>query len=221
MLIVSDFHLGCKVCQADKIIKVLTEIPFETLIINGDLFDSFHLHRLKSSHWKVLSLIRKISKTHKVIYNFGNHCSELGENGLDVISSILGIRATDEYQFEVNGISFLATHGHKTDEWINKRQFSTWFFGGIYYLIQLFNQKLAKFIKIKSKEWLKIDAKMKRACFEFGLKNKIDVIINGHSHMACIEEKDGVKYCNSGSFCDSVCHYLTINELGEIQLHEI
>ena len=71
-LIVSDIHLGTCVSQKDKFLKVL-DLNFKTLIINGDLFDNYSFHRYDKKDWKILSKIRKLTKTHNVVLVQGNH----------------------------------------------------------------------------------------------------------------------------------------------------
>lgn len=38
-IVISDIHLGSSVSNRDAVLKVL-DMPFNTLIINGDLFDN-------------------------------------------------------------------------------------------------------------------------------------------------------------------------------------
>lgn len=64
-LIISDIHLGSDNCQAKDLVVFLEQIrcgviQTSRIILNGDVFDSFDFRRLKN-HWKVLSLIRKLS----------------------------------------------------------------------------------------------------------------------------------------------------------------
>ena len=77
-IVISDIHLGSNVCQAKTLASFLSRIELgetdtDTLIINGDLFDSWDFRKLKKDHWKILSQIRKISDIIKVIWISGNH----------------------------------------------------------------------------------------------------------------------------------------------------
>jgi UDP-2,3-diacylglucosamine pyrophosphatase LpxH len=65
-IILSDIHLGSKNCQAKNLVRFLEmladeEIVTSCLVLNGDVFDSIDFRRLNKNHWKVLSLIRKLS----------------------------------------------------------------------------------------------------------------------------------------------------------------
>ena len=57
----------------------------ERLILNGDVFDSIDFRRLKKSHWKVLSLLRKLSDELEIIWLCGNH-----DGSAEVVSHLLG-----------------------------------------------------------------------------------------------------------------------------------
>ena len=58
ILCLSDIHLGSPICQADLTLKILEEEKYDTLIICGDLLDSYHIHRLCKKQWKILSTLR-------------------------------------------------------------------------------------------------------------------------------------------------------------------
>src|SRR5215813_6209069 len=77
-IILSDLHLGSSNCQAKSLCDFLERIVDEKLrtgklILNGDVFDSIDFRRLKKNHWKVLSLIRKLSDRMETIWLCGNH----------------------------------------------------------------------------------------------------------------------------------------------------
>lgn len=217
-LIMSDFHLGSAVSKTEKILEVLNNTKFDRLIINGDLLDSHNFKRFKKQHWKVLSTIRKLTRTHKVVFIFGNH-----ESNLKIISLILGIDFLPEYNWEINGRKFLATHGHRSDSWISKRPILTEIFTGIYYYIQLIDKKqfICKFLKLKSKSILKVDKMMRNGAFQLAEKRNVDFITHGHSHLADKEIRGKIEYMNSGSFSENPCHYILIDKYGEAELKEI
>jgi UDP-2,3-diacylglucosamine pyrophosphatase LpxH len=64
-LILSDFHLGSKVSQSEKIIELLKKHQFRKLILLGDIFENLNFKRLKESDWELLSLISQFSKEKK------------------------------------------------------------------------------------------------------------------------------------------------------------
>ena len=98
-LILSDIHLGDDKCRADLVLQILKKYPAKKIIIAGDLFDSHHLSRLRKSHWKVLSRLRKMSKKTKIVYLIGNHCFLKAE----FMSILLGFDCRDRYRDWQNG----------------------------------------------------------------------------------------------------------------------
>ena len=68
ILALSDIHLGSPICQASLTLHLLENETYDTLIICGDLLDSYNIHRLCKRQWKVLSTLRKISKKKKCIF---------------------------------------------------------------------------------------------------------------------------------------------------------
>jgi UDP-2,3-diacylglucosamine pyrophosphatase LpxH len=63
IVVVSDIHLGSDICQCSKFVKFLTNLNTKTLIINGDLFDSWDFRKLRKDHWKILKKLRQLSDT--------------------------------------------------------------------------------------------------------------------------------------------------------------
>ena len=85
ILALSDIHLGSPICQADLTLEILEKENYDTLVICGDLLDSYNIHRLCKKQWKVLSTLRKISKNKKCIFIKGNH-----DKDLETISVLIG-----------------------------------------------------------------------------------------------------------------------------------
>src|SRR3954452_15232533 len=96
-VILSDIHLGSDNCQAKKVVQLLErvsdgELPTARLILNGDVFDSIDFRRLNKHHWKVLSLIRKLSDHVETVWLYGNH-----DAAAEIFSHLLGVTVEDEY----------------------------------------------------------------------------------------------------------------------------
>lgn len=219
-LIISDIHLGAKVLNHDKLLKILNTVKFDRLIINGDLFDDgLHLNRLNTEHWAILSKIREFTKTKKVIFTIGNHDSNVGP-----IIDLLGVECHKDYVFFVGDKKYLITHGDHFDYFIQYKPILTWAATGLYYLIQKFGgkkQTLPLYLKHKSKTWFKIHEKLRTRAIKFAKNHSCDVICCGHSHIAEEFREDNIIYINSGSFCDAQCHYILIDKNGKSKLIEI
>ena len=114
-IILSDIHLGSENCQAKALTQFLEEVlagrwPTARLILNGDVFDSIDFRRLKKSHWKVLSLLRKLSDKIDIIWLVGNH-----DGSAEVVSHLLGVRVEDEYILTSGDCRLMVLHGHVFD----------------------------------------------------------------------------------------------------------
>src|SRR5947209_16201458 len=99
-VIISDVHLGSENCQARQLSRFLDgvldgELPTHRLILNGDVFDSIDFRRLKKHHWRVLSLLRKLSDRVEVLWINGNH-----DGPAEVVSHLLGVEVRDELVLE-------------------------------------------------------------------------------------------------------------------------
>src|SRR5216684_2207970 len=125
-LILSDIHLGSDNCQAKRVVRLLErieegEIRTARLILNGDVFDSIDFRRLSKAHWKVLSLIRKLSDRIEIIWLCGNH-----DGSAEIVSHLLGVTVMDDYVLHSGGASILILHGHVFDEFLDSHPLLTW-----------------------------------------------------------------------------------------------
>jgi len=131
VLVISDIHLGSRVCRAEKVIELLEKNTFETLIVNGDLFDSNKTRKLTGKHWEVILTLSEIAKKHKVILVGGNHGREL-----DVLAQEIGIEIKNEYAFMLCGNRFLCLHGDEFDLFLKYFPITSDIFSRLYYQIQ-------------------------------------------------------------------------------------
>ena len=214
-VISNDWHIGSEVCQREKIIHLLKHIKTETLVLNGDIIDVEHTKRLKKKDWEILSLLRKLSKTVRIIYIRGNHDSKISE----MICDLLGFEFHKEFDFELNGKKFHITHGDYFDFFISKYWLLTEIATGLYYWIQRFStpkQVIARILKKRSKNFIKCVEKIKERASKFAIDEGYDYVVCGHTHHHYF--KDGDKYINTGCFTEAECSYLTIKNGGEINL---
>ena len=219
-LIISDLHLGSKVCKADKIVWVLTNVNYDNLVINGDLFDAHHIHRFKKDHWKILSILRKLTKTKNVVLVEGNHETK----STLFLSRILGLKVKKMHIFKSKGKKIACIHGHQFDSFLKEFPIFTHIFTGLYYLVQLIdtkNQRISSFFKKISKTLLKVPKKQRDRAIRLAQELEIDVIISGHSHLPEHYKDTWVQSINSGSFCENPCHYVLVDDKGQVTLNEI
>src|SRR5437764_10643414 len=124
-VILSDIHLGSDNCQAKKVVQLLErvadgELPTARIILNGDVFDSIDFRRLNKHHWKVLSLLRKLSDDLEIIWLCGNH-----DGSAEIISHLLGVSVMDEFVLDSGVRRILILHGHVFDDFLDSHPLLT------------------------------------------------------------------------------------------------
>lgn len=219
-IVVSDLHLGRIDSKVDEIIEFLKENECETLILNGDMIDGWHLQR--GGKWnkthskfikKIMNLLTK-SKT-KIIYLRGNH-----DDFLDTLLPFsIGDNFTimNEYYLESNGSKYVVLHGDIFDS-ITSKATSLSKLGDVGYEILLWiNRKYNRRRIKKGLPYKSISQKAKNSIkflINFMLKfenkaakytklKKCDGIICGHVHQANIKTIDDIIYMNSGDWVES------------------
>jgi UDP-2,3-diacylglucosamine pyrophosphatase LpxH len=220
-IVISDIHLGSNVCQAKTLASFLSRIELgetdtDTLIINGDLFDSWDFRKLKKEHWKILSQIRKISDIIKVIWISGNH-----DGPADMVSHLIGVDFMNEYSFISDDEKILILHGDIFDNAISKYPRLTKIADYIYRWLQIYaGLYYSNLAKRSSKTFLRCSQEVcERAKLYCSLK-KCDSIICGHTHLAITDVSGLIHYYNSGCWTDHPCSYISIKD-GSIKINYV
>lgn len=210
-IIVSDIHLGSSLCQARHFAQFLDrlhsgDIATSELILNGDVFDSWDFRRLKKSHWKVLSLLRRLSDKIHITWINGNH-----DGPADIVSHLLGLDVADRYVFQSGDKQILAIHGHQFDEFIVNRPILTWIGDISFLLLQRLDPSfaLARQAKRASKTFLRCSELIQERATAFARRMGCDVVCCGHTHYE-VERTGDVSYYNSGCWTELPCSYLSV-----------
>ncbi|MFZ5434496.1 MAG: UDP-2,3-diacylglucosamine diphosphatase [Calditrichota bacterium] len=199
VLVLSDLHLGSPNCNARQVLRVLNEIPFDLLIINGDAYDHLNLHRLRHHHREVLARIWELSNNGiAVVWLKGNHDADI----LPLFNKVL-----EQYVIEHDEQRICVIHGHQFDSLLRKYPASTALMSRLYYYFQLVvkSNKFREFIKYRSKSWLKVIGRVRHLAIEYAKQHHYSHIVCGHTHHAEITQVDGVTYVNSGDFMYMSC----------------
>lgn len=219
-VILSDIHLGSDNCQAKLVCEMLEriereEIATRQLILNGDVFDSMDFRRLKRSHWKVLSLIRRLSDRLEIIWLCGNH-----DGSAEIISHLLGVEVRDDYILESGKERMLILHGHVFDNFLDNHPILTWIADSAYWALQLIDRShyLAKVAKKGSKTFLRCAKKIEDRSVALAKRLNCTMAICGHTHVATANRDQPIPYFNSGCWTELPCHYLTVKD-GVVDLH--
>ncbi len=221
-IIISDIHLGSEVSRAKELVEILKNYRFNKLILLGDIFDDLNFKRLKRSHWNFLAYIRKLSNPKNntnVIWVEGNH-----DEGLSRITShFLGIKVYKEYKWQICNKKFLAIHGHQFDRFLNENVVISNIASFIYNLLQKVGsnkQSLARWVKGKSKGWLRLSKKIAESAAIYGKRKNVDIVVCGHTHQAMHVEfpNIGINYYNTGCWTDIPSSFIKINSNGKIEI---
>jgi UDP-2,3-diacylglucosamine pyrophosphatase LpxH len=211
-VIISDLHLGSGVCQAKAVVDFLEDIHHrrtrtKRLILNGDVFDSIDFRRLKKSHWKVLSLLRKLADEMEVTWVCGNH-----DGTADIVSHLLGLEVVDEIVVPSGDKRVLFLHGHQFDQFIERHPFATRFADNLYRFMQKIDRshRFAKMAKRRSKTFLRSTEKIRAGAVNRAKELGADVVCCGHTHLAVAFPEDPLPYFNSGCWTETPCHFLTL-----------
>jgi UDP-2,3-diacylglucosamine pyrophosphatase LpxH len=213
-IVISDIHLGSENCQAKELAHFLDDIrdgrtPARRLILNGDVFDSIDFRRLKKSHWRVLSLLRKLSKHVEVIWVCGNH-----DGSAEIVSHLLGLTVVDEVVVPSGGKRVLFLHGHRFDRFIERYPLTTWFADTVYRTLQKLDRThtFAKLAKRRSKVFLRSTETIRAGAVEHARQLGCQVVCCGHTHHPIAHPDGPVAYFNSGCWTEKPCHYLTLTD---------
>jgi UDP-2,3-diacylglucosamine pyrophosphatase LpxH len=220
-LVISDLHLGSENCQAKALTQLLQEVHegsrrTHRLILNGDVFDSIDFRRLKKSHWKVLSLLRKLSDDIEIVWINGNH-----DGPAEIVSHLVGVEWRDELILESGGRRILFHHGHRFDKFIDDHPILTAIGDFTYRVLQKVDSShgFARAAKRKSKIFLRCAAKIEARSIEYAKKLSCDAVCCGHTHLPVANESGQIAYFNSGCWTEKPCHYLSIRA-GEVAVRQ-
>jgi UDP-2,3-diacylglucosamine pyrophosphatase LpxH len=219
-VILSDIHLGSDNCQAKNVVRMLEriadgEMPTARLILNGDVFDSIDFRRLGKHHWKVLSLVRKLSDYVEITWLCGNH-----DGTAEIVSQLLGVTVRDDFILESGGRRILVLHGHIFDDFLDSHPVLTWLGDCVYGFLQWIDptHRFARFAKHGSKSFLRCAKKIEDCAVEHARRMGCEAVCCGHTHAAAARESGPVAYYNSGCWTELPCHYLTVRD-GTILVH--
>ena len=219
--IMSDIHLGSEVSRSKDALEMLKQFSFSRLILNGDVFEDLNFKRLTKEDWKFLSYIRKLSNPKReveVVWVAGNH-----DGIAEILSHLLGITVYEEFLWEYEGEKYLAIHGHQLDRFLNDNvivsSIACWSYK-FFQSIDSENQTLSRWMKRRSKTWLRVSEKIANDAIEYARSKGAQYVFCGHTHQAMEMTFDGITYCNSGCWTDMPSQFITIDKAKGTQIRE-
>lgn len=219
-IIISDIHLGSTWSNINKVIYFLKNNICETLILNGDIIDGWHLATRKKKKWNddynnFFQTLLNLTKSTKIIYVRGNHddfVSKLASLKLPNISFV------EDYIYKSFGKTYKVLHGDCFDSFAARiKLVARW--GDISYHMSLRvtywinnsrmkNNKplsdLSKRMKHKVKVWVNKMSGFEKKIKKLANSEHYDGVICGHVHNPEIRNYGGVIYMNSGDWVESM-----------------
>jgi len=220
-LILSDLHLGSELSRAADALHLLKHREYSQLILLGDIFADLNFGRLTGEHWKLLSLVRKLSNPKrkvKVVWVEGNHDEGLS----NIMSHLVGVPVYKRYVWEHEGRRKLAIHGHQFDRFVSKNYLISQLGISIFHQMQRVNglsKAVAQRLDGFSTRWLRLTEKVASGAIAYARQGRIDDVYCGHTHVAIERHEHGVSYYNSGCWVGPHATYITDGVEG-VEIHE-
>lgn len=213
--VISDFHLATQACKPKKILNYLKSIHTGTLVLNGDIIDSWRFNRsyFPKSHSKVVrQLIKMMEKGVQVIYITGNHDEFLRKFNHVEIGNF---NIVNQYILDLAGEKTWIFHGDIFDTIIHQSKWLAKLGAVIYGLLNGFNNFINRVLLFSGKHEISIYKSMKK----YLVKDKLNLskfeslignaaisqgyqnVICGHTHFP----KENLQYheeINNDSFAD-------------------
>jgi len=231
-LIVSDVHLGSNVSRVQELFELLKSYALadhkyrlKRLVLLGDIFDDMNFRRLRKYEWKLLGMIRKMTDEEsrvEVVWLRGNHDIEL----IELMEHLVGTNVHEEYHWQVGGKRFFAMHGDQFDKWVINYPILVDIPLFIYEMIQKIDgsrHTISRFLKDKSKKWLRINEEVARGIIGYAHKKGYcpDAIFCGHTHLAEEARIGNLMYYNTGCWTgNETSTYITIGLDGAVSLNK-
>ena len=210
IIVLSDIHLGSDMSRAEDLLATLGRYRFNTLILNGDIFDNSNSKRLRNEHWEFLSYLRGLTEAGKeVIWVAGNH-----DRFAKDFFSLIGAQTCTEYIFEHAGRRYLVIHGNQYDKFLIKNEFMSDTLGSSYRMLQKLGgkkQRVSRMVKRRYKSWLRLSHRVAKGAIQHALSRNINVVICSHTHQYMKTESHGVEYLNTGCWADRPSSFITID----------
>jgi UDP-2,3-diacylglucosamine pyrophosphatase LpxH len=221
-LILSDIHLGSEVSRPGEVLSVLKQYRFDRLILNGDVFDDLNFKRLGENDWELFHYLRRIPVMNphcEIVWIVGNH-----DGPANKLSTLLGVPIHEEYEWEYEGRKYLIVHGDRYDRFLYEHTTISNLASLFYLLLQKLDtkkQRISRWIKHKSKSWLSLSDKIARQALDYAGERRADVVICGHTHLACEHTRDDMQYYNSGCWTDIPSQFITVARKRGVEVHTV
>jgi UDP-2,3-diacylglucosamine pyrophosphatase LpxH len=218
--VISDLHLATLASKAKPLLKYLKSIQPQTLVLNGDIIDSWRFSRsyFPKSHLKVIRQILKMGeKGIQVVYITGNHDEVFRKFNKTRLGNF---SIVNQFELTVNKQKVWIFHGDVFDHIIHHSPRLAKLGAAAYGFLTLFNQFINVFLKAVSGREMILYKSMKdritkrkqvltnfeKAIANAAVSKNVDLVICGHTHIPVdktIEtDKGKVRYINCGDWVE-------------------
>lgn len=197
LAVISDIHLATHACKPKKVLKYLKSIQTKTLVLNGDIIDSWRFSRnyFPKPQLKVIrQLVKMMEKGVQVFYITGNHDEFLRKFSN---SQIGNLRIVNQLILDLDGSKTWIFHGDIFDNAIHQTKWLAKLGAATYGLLTILNQHVNRFliwigkpeiIIYKSIKKYTVREKINLSTFETSivnaaLKQGYSTVICGHTHI--------------------------------------
>jgi len=236
--VISDLHLATHACKPKKILKYLKSIKPKTLVLNGDIIDSWRFSRnyFPKAHLKVVrQIIKMMEKGVQVYYITGNHDEFLRKF---TPAGIGNLRIINQVILELDGAKTWIFHGDVFDHVIHRVKWLAKFASASYGLLTLINKLINSLLKLAGKHEIVIYTSIKKRLVKEKHKpNKFErliaktatdqgyrYVICGHSHIPRQKEigsnSHPIQYFNSGDWVGNFTAVEYYNKKWQLYYHE-
>ena len=219
-IFISDIHLGTRGCKAEYLLDFLRHNESDVLYLVGDVIDGWAMRN--GFYWPqthndvVQKVLRKARKGTRVVYVLGNH-DEFGRQfaGLE----FGGISLCDQAEHRLaDGRRLWVVHGDLADgvilhaKWLayvgdQLYDFALWLnrhFNTLRARLSLGYWSLSAYLKHKVKNAVSFISRFEQVLTREARRHGYDGVLCGHIHHAEIRSVDGLLYCNSGDWVESL-----------------
>ena len=218
--VISDFHLATHASKAKPLLKYLKSIQPKTLVLNGDIIDSWRFSRnyFPKAHLKVIrQLFKMMEKGTQVVYITGNHDDVFRKFNNTKLGNF---RIVNQLEFKTGNKNIWIFHGDVFDHIIHSSPWLAKFGAAVYGFLTIFNKILNavahlvggsemilyKSMKDRILKEKKVLTNFEKAVANAAISKKTDVVICGHTHIpvdkTIATEKGKVRYINCGDWVE-------------------
>ena len=218
--VISDIHLATHACKPKKVLKYLKSIQPKTLILNGDIIDSWRFSRnyFPKPQLKVIrQLIKMMEKGVQIFYITGNHDEFLRKFSQSQIGNLCIV---NQLILDLNGSKTWIFHGDIFDNTIHKTKWLAKLGAASYGILTILNQYVNRLLMWIGKPEIIIYKNIKKytvrerinpSSFESAIGNAAfqqgyQTVICGHTHIP--KEKyltisgQKIQYLNCGDWVE-------------------